>query len=193
MPIWSSPSGATDSLREGDRGTMRPAPAAPALTEPKPGEAMAIRFITPIPFGLAFGGRERLALATLNALRDRGVGAGPLDWWDPGADVHLLHVIGAESGMWEPAALARRRGIPVVVSAVISLGPRLGRQRMWRRFDRWLPMRTSFRYRRDLLHLADVVIAATTTEQLVLESLFGIRSERISVIPNGIDDHFFSC
>src|SRR4051794_2632975 len=95
-------------------------PATPSVTEPQ--RDPAIRFVTPIPFGLAFGGRERLALATLKALRERGVNAGPLDWWDRGADIRLLHVIGAESGMWEPAALARRRGIPVVVSAVISLG-----------------------------------------------------------------------
>lgn len=150
-----------------------------------------VRSLTPIPFGLAFGGRERVATRTLEALRALGVDAQPLDYWDPHPGIDLLHVFGAESGMWEPASLARKLGIPVVVSAILSLGPGMRQQRIWSPVDRWLPMRTSFRYRRDLLRLADHVIAATRTEQRAIARVFGVPLDRIRVIPNGIDDVYF--
>ena len=150
-----------------------------------------VALITPVPFGVAFGGRERLALRTLEALRALGVDARPLDPWDPHPDLSILHVIGAEAGMWEIAALARRRDVPVVVTAVLSLSRRAWRQRLWAPFDRWFPMRTSFRYRRDLLQLADIVLAATSTEQGVIESIYGVSRDRVRILPNGIDDVYF--
>jgi glycosyltransferase involved in cell wall biosynthesis len=51
-------------------------------------------------------------------------------------------------------------------------------------------MRTSFRYRRDLLLLADAVVAQTETEAHVIRSVFGVRGDRVHVIPNAVDPLF---
>jgi glycosyltransferase involved in cell wall biosynthesis len=94
--------------------------------------------------------------------------------------------------MWDVASRAQASGAKVVVSPILVTGKSTLSLRAWARLDWLVPMRTSFRYRRDLVQLADAVIAQTQTERRVLLSAFGVASERCHVIPNGVDEIFRS-
>jgi glycosyltransferase involved in cell wall biosynthesis len=148
--------------------------------------------IAPVPFGLAFGGRERLAAGTLQALMRAGVDARPVDPWELGFDYDVLHLFGAEAPLWDTAMLAARRGVPLVVTSVLSIRPMPHLARRWKHVDRIVPMKTSFRFRRELLGAAQVVVAATETEGALLRSMYDVPPGRVVVIPNGIDDEFFA-
>jgi glycosyltransferase involved in cell wall biosynthesis len=144
----------------------------------------------PLPLSVAHGGREIQALRSMEALRTLGVAVEPLDPWDPAQGYGLLHCFGTDGGLWEIAERVRAKGTKVVVSPVLVFGKSTSRFRAWARVDRFMPLRTSFRYRRDLLRLAHAVIALTRTEQRVLEGVYGVPPSRCHVIPNGVEDVF---
>jgi glycosyltransferase involved in cell wall biosynthesis len=153
-------------------------------------QAGGVAITTPLPLSVAKGGREILALRCIEALQRLGVRAFPLDHWDPVRRYALIHCFGSEGSMWEIASRARASGVKVVVSPILVTGRSTLSLRAWARVDWSVPMRTSFRFRRDLVRLADAVIAQTETERRVLVSAFGVSSQRCHVIPNGVDEVF---
>lgn len=144
----------------------------------------------PLPLSVAYGGREIQALRSMEALLTLGIEVNPLDPWDSGQTFGVLHCFGTDGGLWESASRARARGTKIVVSPVLVFGRSVSAFRAWKHVDRLVPMRTSFRYRRDLLRMADAVIALTTTERRVLETVYGVVAARCHVIPNGVDAAF---
>lgn len=160
----------------------------PTVTRPG-GAPRGVAVTLPLPLSVAYGGREIQALRSIEALRSLGVEVQPLDPWDPSPRYGLLHCFGTD-GLWEVGARVRSTGVKVVVSPVLVFGRSVLTFRAWARVDHLVPMRTSFRYRRDLLRLADAVIALTETERQVLEEVYGVPAPRCHVIPNGIDDVF---
>lgn len=150
------------------------------------GVAIAI----PLAMSAAHGGREIQAVKSMEALRTLGVDVLPLDPWDRGQAYRVLHCFGTDGGLWETVSRVRARGVRIVVSPVLVFGRSITPFRVWAQVDRFVPMRTSFRYRRDLLRLADAVIALTATERRVLETVYGVPPDRCRVIPNGVDEVF---
>ncbi len=144
----------------------------------------------PLPHSVAFGGRELLAIKTMEALADLGIDIRPLEYWDRSAQFRALHCFGSEGGLWEIAARVKKQGKPIIVSPVLVLGRSIVRERAWAHLDPLVPMRTSFRYRRDLLLLADAVIAQTDAEAHAIRTAFGVSRKRVHVIPNGVDPSF---
>lgn len=153
---------------------------------------MRAAFVAPLPFSIAFGGLEIQVLRTAEALRARGVQVDLLDPWKQAFDADLLHCFGSEYQLGEVVARARDRGVPVVVSSVFLPRQAGALYRAWRHVDRFVPVKTSFRLRREVLAAADAVIALTGAEAATLTGLFGTPREKIHVIPNGVDDRFFS-
>jgi glycosyltransferase involved in cell wall biosynthesis len=145
---------------------------------------------TPLPLSVAKGGRELLALRTIEALRRLEIDAFGLDHWDPARRYGLLHCFGSEGSLLDITSRVRARGVKVVVSPILVTGRSMATHRAWARVDWVVPMRTSFRVRRDLVRTADAVIAQTDTERGVLESVFGVARGRCHVIPNGVDEVF---
>jgi len=145
-----------------------------------------VAFVSQLPFSLAFGGLEIQVLETARALRNLGVEVELLDPWRPDFAADLLHCFGSEYQLTEIVVRAKGRGTPVVVSAIF--GPKappwayLG----WRWVDPLIPMQTTFRLRRRILHSADTVIVHSRAEARDLVKFFGISRERIDVIPNGV-------
>lgn len=144
----------------------------------------------PLPHNVAFGGRELLAIKTMEALTQLGVDVRPLEYWDRSAQFRVLHCFGSEGGLWEIAARAKKQGKAIIVTPVLVLKRSIVRDRAWAHLDRFVPMRTSFRFRRDLLILADAVVAQTETEASAIRSVFGVPAGRIHVIPNAVDPSF---
>ena len=144
----------------------------------------------PLPHNIAFGGRELLAIKTMDALTQLGVDVRPLEYWDRSAEFRVLHCFGSEGGLWEIAARAKAQGKAIVVTPVLVLKRSIARDRAWAHLDRFVPMRTSFRFRRDLLLLADAIVAQTETEAKVIRRVFGVPGGRVHVVPNAVDQSF---
>jgi len=150
----------------------------------------SVAIALPLPLSVAHGGREIQALRSMEALRTLGIDIQALDLWDREQTYGVLHCFGTDGGLWELASRARAAGVKIIVTPVLVFGRSVSAFRAWARVDRLVPMRTSFRYRRDLLRLADAVIALTMTERRILETIYGVRSSRCHVIPNGVDAAF---
>ncbi len=151
---------------------------------------MRVAFVSPVPFCLCVGGLEIQVLRTAEALRTMGVQVDLLDPWATRLNADLLHCFGSEYPLFETVTRARARGIPVVVSSIFSPQKPLSFFRLWRYVDALVPMKTSFRARKQLLLAANAVVALSQHEAAVLGSLFGLDYRKILVIPNGVEERF---
>src|SRR5262249_53412451 len=114
-------------------------------------------------------------------------------------DCRLLHLFGMSREGLELASVARRRGVPVVLSPIFWLEPRAlsrlaaGRLRGLWNGSKWkikpaLPrIRT---WRAELVRLADVILPNSLAEADQLVRFFRAPSEAIRVVPNGVDLRF---
>jgi glycosyltransferase involved in cell wall biosynthesis len=145
------------------------------------------------------GGLQRQAHETVSALRQIGIDA---RFFDPInhqlEDFDLAHVFDAEGGNERLVAVAKGKGLPVILSPVISANwtPAIGlRARLCesfvQRITRW-KVHTNYAMTRAALSGATALIALTAIEKRTLEQAFRIDHTKIHIIPNGVSDHFFS-
>lgn len=147
---------------------------------------MRVAFVSQLPFSLTFGGLEIQVLETARALRGLGVEVELLDPWEREFTADLLHCFGSEYQLREVVARAKGRGIPVVVSAIFLPQAPAWAYLGWRWVDPVIPMQTTFGLRRKILQLADRIIVHSRVEAQDLVRFFGVRQDRIEVIPNGV-------
>jgi glycosyltransferase involved in cell wall biosynthesis len=116
-------------------------------------------------------------------------------WTDQLDKARLLHLFGMSREGLELARVARAREIPIVLSPICWFEPRAlaalerGLVRKLASVAAWglrsiAPATPS--WRRELLHLADMVLPNSRSEEVQLVRLFGARPERIRVVPNGV-------
>jgi glycosyltransferase involved in cell wall biosynthesis len=116
-------------------------------------------------------------------------------WIDRFENARLLHLFGMSREGLELARVARQRSIPVVLSPICWYEPRAlaalerGPLRKLASLSAWglrsiAPGVPS--WRRELLRLADVVLPNSRSEANQLIRLFGVASQRIRVVPNGV-------
>lgn len=156
---------------------------------------MKVLFDCQTPSVLAHGGQQIQAVNTVNALREIGVDADFVRWWDPAQQGDVLHFFGRMSRFY--SGLARDRGLAVVVADLLAAQTTrnaLERLPHWglRQLDRltggkiiapqlgWEGYRT-----------ADACVALTTLEAEFMRKLFGAPAERMHVVPNGVEEEFF--
>jgi glycosyltransferase involved in cell wall biosynthesis len=116
-------------------------------------------------------------------------------WTDRLELARLLHLFGMSREGLELARLARMRGVPVVLSPICWFEPRAlaaleaGAVRKLAGLAAWclrsltpaIPT-----WRRELLHLADLVLPNSHAEARQLGRLFGVGRHRLRVVPNGV-------
>ena len=116
-------------------------------------------------------------------------------WMDRLECARLLHLFGMSREGLELARVARARGIPVVLSPICWYEPRAMAalepepMRKVASLAGWglrsvLPGTPSWRLK--LLKMADAVLPNSRCEANQLMRLFGVRPERIRVVPNGV-------
>jgi glycosyltransferase involved in cell wall biosynthesis len=144
----------------------------------------------------AAGGGENQLVQTGRALEALGVRVRLFCPWTVRLEsARLLHLFGMSREGLELARLARRRGVPVVISpicwyqprAIAALEPDLRRKALG--LAAWCLRSIAPRvpsWRRELLDLADVVLPNSRAEARQLARLFGVRRERLRVVPNGV-------
>jgi glycosyltransferase involved in cell wall biosynthesis len=131
---------------------------------------------------------EIQVLETAKALRKLGVDVELLNPWEPEFTADLLHCFSSEYQLGEVVVRAKGRGLPVVVSAIFLPQAPAWAYLGWRWVDPVIPTQTTFRLRKKILHLADRVVVLSRTEAMNLVLFFGVRRDRIEIVPNGVRD-----
>ncbi len=150
----------------------------------------------PAPAFQAAGGGENQIVQTGRSLEAHGIRVRLFSPWTDRLEwARLLHLFGMSREGLELARLARSHGVPVVLSpicwyqprAIAALEPSLRRKAVG--LAAWCLRSIAPRipsWRRELLHLADVVLPNSHAEASQLARLFGVRRERLRVVPNGV-------
>ncbi|ANQ86421.1 glycosyltransferase [Azoarcus olearius] len=145
------------------------------------------------------GGLQVQVSETAAALQRQGIEARLIDpVRERLANFDIVHVFSAINGNHRAVEQARALGLPVVVSPLIRphwtarlgwvarrLDALVGRLTQWN-------VKTEYRHIASCLQGADAVIALGDMEKTSIVDAFGIPSERVRVVPNGIPGRFFN-
>ncbi len=146
------------------------------------------------------GGGENQLIQTGKSLESLGI---PVRLFSPWTDrlerARLLHLFGMSHEGLELARIARRRGIPVVLSpicwyqpqAIWTLEPSL--RRKVGGLARWGIRSIAPRlrgWRRELLGLSNAILPNSRAEANQLIRLFALDPDKVHIVPNGISAHF---
>ncbi len=149
-----------------------------------------------LPFALAHGGPAIQIQKTIAALNEIGVEAEPLRWWDENQTGDLIHYFGLMPS--DQIHFARQKKIKVIIANLLTAqGSQTNMQRRVRRIFRWgvesfapRVMVTAFGW--EPYRLADACIALTAWEKHLMTYKFGAQTEKIFVVPNGVEPEFFA-
>ncbi len=157
---------------------------------------MKVLFDHPNPFLLAHGGFQTQIEQTKKALEASGVEVEWLRWWDDQQKGDLIHYFGRAH--LDYIRQAQAKGMKVVMSELLTgLG---SRSAMARKFQKLfmivaggvLPKEFTARLCWDAYQLADASIALTSWEKKLMVEMFSAKPEKVHVVPNGVEEVFFS-
>jgi glycosyltransferase involved in cell wall biosynthesis len=149
----------------------------------------------PSPFLLAHGGFQVQIEQTHNALRQTGISAEYLRWWDDQQRADIIHYFGRPSTAY--VEMAHKKGIRVVLAQLLTgLGSRSPRRLMLQkatiRFaQRALPRLITAPFSWDVFQKVDACVAGTTWEAYLMSHMFRARKENVHVVQNGVEEVFF--
>ena len=149
-----------------------------------------------LPFLLAHGGLQIQIEQTKAALEKIGVEVEYLRFWDSQQTADVVHIFGRCSKTY--VELARRKGIAVVMSDLLSETGSRSRRALFlqkcviRLAQGLLPAAFLSRMGWDSYKMADAVIALTRWEAQLMVDLFGADQARLHVVPNGVEECFFT-
>ena len=149
-----------------------------------------------LPFALAHGGQAIQIQQTMSALTQIGVEVEPLRWWDEQQTGDLIHYFGRMPA--DQIYFARSKQIKVLMAELLTgQGSQTLMQRLGRRIFRWAaenlaPRKFAAFFQWEPYRLADGFIALTSWEKYLMQYKFGAAREKISVVPNGVEEIFFN-
>jgi glycosyltransferase involved in cell wall biosynthesis len=147
-----------------------------------------------VPFALAHGGQQIQIQRTCEALKQLGVEAEFLHWYDASQTGELLHFFGRMPRI--VLELAQQKGMKVVVA---DLRAEQATRPPWRhrlqkaviRTMEWvLPHSSTATFNWASYRQADACVVVTPCEGKLLEVVFGAPREKIHVVPNGVEEIF---
>jgi glycosyltransferase involved in cell wall biosynthesis len=148
-----------------------------------------------LPFLLAHGGLQTQIERTKAALEAAGVEVEYLRWWDAGQSGDVIHFFGRAN----PSHIdfAHAKGMKYVMSDLLTgQGSRTRTQlRAQSAIEKSLraivPPTFLSNFRWDAYTKADAVVVLTAWEGEIVRILFGAPSDRLHVVPNGVEAEFF--
>ena len=152
---------------------------------------MKILFDHSQPFFLAHGGFQTQIEQTKKALERLGVDVEWLRWWDDAQQGDLIHFFGRPSHAY--LTFARSKGLKVLIAELLT---GLGSRKPWaRRLQRTViaTLRRSYFFDRmgwQSYQLADGAVALTTWEAQLMHEVFEAPTDRVHVVPNGVEEVF---
>ena len=149
---------------------------------------MKIGVIGAVPFNLIFGGGETQTINTMKSLQDIGVDIGYYDFWNKDYKCDILHIFGCHDWLYKWAFLAKQKGIKIALSTIAYAQEKMTLKRwLYDRFDRLLPLDTTYRLNRKLIQLADILLPNSNEEAKYLDEILGAGNKKKIVIPNAAD------
>ncbi len=152
---------------------------------------MRVLFVVPSRFGLHRGGLELQIEKTAAGLERAGVEVVKFNPWIDGlVGVDICHGFTFDSSMLPYALEAQRRGIPFVLSPVTNLASaQMPLLNLRVQLANFLPgIFSDLRRASSICGHARVVIVQTSTEAALISQAFNVETQRVVVVPNGIDD-----
>jgi glycosyltransferase involved in cell wall biosynthesis len=157
---------------------------------------MKILLNSPLSFALAHGGAQIQIEQTLAALRNAGVDAEPLRWWDATQRADLIHYFGRMPA--DHIKLAQQKNIKVVMGELLTAqGSRSPAQLRLQKFisrtvEKIAPRSFTSAFNWNSYRLADAVITMTPWEKHLMNFLFDAPLEKIFIVPNGVEEIFLT-
>lgn len=147
-------------------------------------------------FLLSHGGFETQIEQTKAALESIGLNVEYLRWWDAKQEGDIIHYFGRP----DEAIIryAQQKGIKVIVAELLTgLGSRSASNRFLQRAmmtvsQKLLPSVFTARMSWQSYRLADGCVALTAWEAKLMKDMFEAPADRVHVIPNGVEEIFFS-
>ena len=157
---------------------------------------MKILLDHPQPFSLAHGGFQIQIEQTHAALNRLGVETEYLQWWNPVQRGDLIHYFGRPSiGYLQQA---HQKGCPVILAELLTglgsrpLWPRMIQKAVIHTAQTILPPIATNRFGWQAFREADACVALTGWEAQLMREVFGAVTKRIHIIPNGVEEVFFT-
>ncbi|HXG48982.1 MAG TPA: glycosyltransferase family 4 protein [Methylomirabilota bacterium] len=157
---------------------------------------MRVLFDHPNPFLLAHGGFQTQIEQTKAALERLGIEVEWLQWWNATQRGDIIHYFGRPAGAY--IEFAHQAGIRVVVAELLTgLGsrPRVTRwlqKAVISASQRILPYAFVAKMAWDAYRIADACVALTAWEARLMQEMFGAPSDRVHVVPNGVEQEFLT-
>lgn len=147
----------------------------------------AVRVVPLQPHCFAFGGFELQMIGAMESARSVGANVATLDFWSKDASFDVLHLWGLSLEHKETIYWAHLAGKKVLVSALVNYP---GWKQRLRLLASWLL--GPARLRKQMLSWIDGVTVVNELQKNYLAYSIGFPAEKIFVIPNIVDEIFFS-
>jgi glycosyltransferase involved in cell wall biosynthesis len=159
---------------------------------------MNVLFITPLSAGIVHGGVRTQSYRTALLLEEKGNHVTRFDPWNPPESFEnfdLAHIFLAGGETLNMALRLSEANIPLVVSPVFFTRREASSIRISRRvesFTKWFVkgVTTDYSVKSTVCKAAALVLPNTQAEAELVEHGLGVPSERICVVPNGVDPRF---
>lgn len=148
---------------------------------------MKIKVLPFIPHGLLFGGFEIQMIAAIDATREVGVDIAKMNVWSRENDFEILHLWGLENAHYSTIVWGRRAGKKIVISALL---PYLDFKTYFKNMTANLLGKR--RIQNKILSLVDQLVVVNENQAEAAIKLFGFPGNKISVVPNVIEDDYFN-
>ena len=147
---------------------------------------MKVRVLPCQPHSLAFGGFEIQSISAINAARTAGIDIEPLDVWCRDEDFDILQLWGLEGSHQLAVTWGHRAGKKIVMSVLL---PYLSSKTYAKyHLSRLLGFK---RIQSKILRMVDRLIVVNDDQAKAAESILNFPIDRISVIPNIVEDIYF--
>lgn len=149
---------------------------------------MKIGVIGAVPFNLIFGGGETQAINTMRAIKNLGVDIDYYDLWNKDYSCDIVHIFGCHDWLYKWASLAKGKGYKIALSTIAYSQTKMDfKRKAYDRFDRLLPLDTTYRLNRKLIQIADILLPNSEDEGRYLDEFLGAGNKKKIVIPNATD------
>jgi glycosyltransferase involved in cell wall biosynthesis len=145
-----------------------------------------VRVVPLQPHCFAFGGFELQMIGAMESAQAGGADVAPLDFWRREADFDVLHLWGLDLQHSNTVKWAHAAGKKIVLTALVNYPG----WKSWLRHLASLAVGPA-RLRRSMLAMIDCVTVVNQAQARYLVGTVRFPAERVTVVPNLVDDIFF--
>lgn len=156
---------------------------------------MKVGFIAPLSIAAVNGGVRTQALKTAEYLDKDQVEVSFISPWQEELDVDLIHVFSAGPETLSITQKAHELGIKTVLSPVFfstrssgTIAKALSAEKIIGKVGSGI--RSDFGIKKQCCEIADIILPNTSDEAELIMNGFGIPSEKIRIVPNGVEKRF---